>query len=365
MKINLSFPTCLILLNLLSSSTAVADLLVIRADNGQTSPVVLRLNDRTGAFIDEFGHESEAYEGLALSGDGQIYVTSNTLGYGDVYRFDRSGQFLGQLTNGTLRTPGNLTFGPDGNCYVIGSNWPESPEKMEIIRYNSAGLFLGNFVSDAGSPQALAFGPDGWLYVADAARGIVRYDGATGAFLGTFVPFGTGGLRDPQTFIFGADQNLYVCSHASNAVFRFRGTDGASLGAFVAPSSGGLSQPGGIAFGPDGNLYVSSTATHRILRYDGRTGAFIDVFAAGTELLYPTSLVFLPPATRLKITPSPGRVTVSWPSAAGNWKLFSRHTTDPTAPWNLVTNAPTVVGTNCVLTQPCADPACFYRLEQR
>src|SRR5881394_1851797 len=138
MKINLCFPTCVVLLlNLIPVSNLLADLLVIRADNGQTSPVVLRLNDRTGALIDEFGHESEAYEGLALSGDGHVYVTSNILGYGDVYRFDRNGQFLGALTNGTLRTPGKLAFGPDGNCYVIGSNWPESTEKIGILRYNS------------------------------------------------------------------------------------------------------------------------------------------------------------------------------------------------------------------------------------
>src|SRR5438876_1893499 len=64
-----------------------ADLLVIPADNGASSATVFRFDDRTGALIDEFGHESEGYEGIVQGPDEKIYVTSNILGYGDVYRF--------------------------------------------------------------------------------------------------------------------------------------------------------------------------------------------------------------------------------------------------------------------------------------
>ena len=353
---------------MLSVSALRADLLVIPADNGLSTPVVLRFDDRTGAFIDYFGHESEGYEAITQGPDEKIYVTSNTLGYGDIYRFNRNGTYLSNLTGPALRTPGALAFGPDGNCYVIGSTWPESPARWEIWRYNgTTGVVMNNFVTNAGAPRHLAFGRDGHLYVSDGNLGIVRYNGSTGASMGTFVPIGRGGLPDTRAFVFGPDANLYVASWSSNAVFRFNGTNGQFMSYFITPGSGGLSQPGGLAFGPDGNLYVSSTATHRILRFDARSGGSLGVFATSADMHYPTTLVFIPPAPRLQVKRMGTNVQISWPgvNSPQNWSLLTQRNGSPTGAWSPVTNSPVAIGTNWAVTDRCAGLCSFYRLDQR
>src|SRR5882762_5151567 len=86
---------CAMAASILCGSSVRADLLVIPADNGSTSPVVFRFHDQTGALLSEFGHESEGYEGMTLGPDEKIYVTSNTLGYGDIDHFNRQGQYVG------------------------------------------------------------------------------------------------------------------------------------------------------------------------------------------------------------------------------------------------------------------------------
>jgi hypothetical protein len=123
---------------------------------------------------------------------------------------------------------------------------------------------------------------------------VLRYDGATGAFLNAFVAAGSGGLSGPARLIFGPDGHLYVSSIDTAQVLRYNGATGAFLDTFVAAGSGGLNAPLGLAFGPDGHLYVSSFFTAQVLRYDGVTGAFLDAFvAAGSGgLAGPSFLTF-------------------------------------------------------------------------
>src|SRR5688572_21287798 len=84
---------------------------------------------------------------------------------------------------------------------------------------------------------------------------VLRYDEATGDFLGTFVPRGSGGLGAARDLTFGPDGNLYVTSQFTHEVLRYDGRTGAFLGAFVPARAGGLLSPSGLTFGPDGHLY--------------------------------------------------------------------------------------------------------------
>jgi hypothetical protein len=283
----------------------------------------LRYDESTGAFVDEFvPHKSGGLtqpEGLILGHDHNLYVSSGLYsGVPAVLRYNgTTGTFMDSFaTGGPLNSPRALLFGPDGNLYVgdgldSTSGW--------VDRFNGqTGAFMDQFVSPSSggliNPIGMVFGPDGKgdgkldLYVASARNSnVLRFDGTTGAFLGEFVPAGSGGLSHALGITFGREGDLYVASGGYDhngkitdlaAILRFQGPSGPNPGAFidafVPHGSGGLLIPLGILFGPDGNgdghqdLYVNSqlfvgsfggkNSTNTVLRYDGVTGAFIDTF---------------------------------------------------------------------------------------
>jgi streptogramin lyase len=132
---------------------------------------------------------------------------------------------------------------------------------------------------------------------------VIRYDGATGAFLDTPVPKGAGGLSQPYAVLIGPDDHqLYVSSGTfggpgrDKAVLQYDAATGVFLDKFVDGAH--LTSPRGIIFGPDGNLYVTDgDGPGRVVRYDGHTGAFLNEFvplAGNGGLTHPAGLVFGP-----------------------------------------------------------------------
>ena len=180
--------------------------------------------------------------------------------------------------SGGLSGTSKIDCGPDGNLYASSQN------NDRVLRYNGAtGAFMDIFVSSGSGglsiPVGLDFGPDGHLYVvSNNNHSVIRYNGATGAFIDVFVPNGSG-LNNPTGIVWGPDDRLYVCSLNSDKVLRFE-SDGTPLGDFVTAGSGGLDAPRGLTFGPDGNLYIGEQFNNSVRRYDGTTGAFIDVFVS-------------------------------------------------------------------------------------
>src|SRR5262249_12337146 len=126
---------------------------------------------------------------------------------------------------------------------------------------------------------------NGYLLVGDYdGNSVLRYNAATGAFVDEFVPKHSGGLNQPQGMVFGPDHNLYVVSGElsgsaqQRAVLRYDGNSGAPLGTFA--DSAHLDNPHSLIFGPDGNLYVGdnySTGSH-VARYDGQSGTYLGDF---------------------------------------------------------------------------------------
>ena len=82
------------------------------------------------------------------------------------------------------------------------------------------------------------------------AHEIRRYDARTGTYVDTFVqdhpdnPLRAG--FDPQHFAFGADGHLYVAGESSDRVLRYDGATGAYLGDLVSPADG-FQRPSGIS----------------------------------------------------------------------------------------------------------------------
>jgi WD40 repeat protein len=200
---------------------------------------------------------------------------------GGVLAFDETtGGFLGTLIpsgSGGLANAVDLTYGPNGNLYVL------SGGTISVLEYNGVtGEFLRTVVPTGSGGLSgatrLTFGPNGNLFVSSYYSGILEYDGTTGAFIKTFVPIDSGGLSAAATLVFGQDGNLLVGDyHSPGSLLQYDGTTGAFLSGFVPSGTGGLAFPAALAFGPNGNLFVNS-GTDSVVEYDGATGAFIGTF---------------------------------------------------------------------------------------
>jgi hypothetical protein len=182
-----------------------------------------------------------------------------------------------------------------------------------VLRYNEAtGAFVDTLVPKGSgglsNSVGLILGPDQNLYASSGldpnnghSANVLRYDGTTGAFRGIFADGGE--VTSPRGILFGPDGNLYVANgKGPGTVLRFNGKTGAFLDNFVPTGSGGLTHPSFMVFGPDGqndgrlDLYVNAADDNTVLRYDGTTGAFKGVFVPGGTggLTFPLGLVFGP-----------------------------------------------------------------------
>jgi DNA-binding beta-propeller fold protein YncE len=209
---------------------------------------VERFDGKTGAFLNYFvaqgsgGLEHPSYMVFGPDGrkDGKLDLYVAAAHEGAIYRYDGStGAFKGvfvSAVSGGLDAPQGMVFGPDGNLYVASGNWFTS---------SNGPFYTGEFPPGA----VLSYeGPSGHH---------------PGRFRGTFVPSGSGGLANPSGMLFGPDPSgsgkidLYVATSflkdfkaetGTSEVLRYDGTTGAFLGTFVSPDSGGLRFPTFLTF---------------------------------------------------------------------------------------------------------------------
>jgi streptogramin lyase len=269
---------------LVTLTTARADLLVLHTGASGASAGHVTRFDPAGAALRAFGHDNEGLLALAVSPGGDIYVSADILGAGLIYRFDRAGKFVAKLADVAGTDFSALALARDGSLWALASVVDASDASLrrtQLVHFEPDGRMVRLPAGEATAPRALAIGPNGDLYVADAAAGVLRFDGTTGAFRGAL------GTPGANALAFGSDGKLYVAGAAANSVLRFDAATGDFVDAFATTAT--IAR--GLAFGPDGNLFVASAG--EVLRFDGQSGAFLGVFARQRPGEVPAALAFL------------------------------------------------------------------------
>jgi WD40 repeat protein len=164
------------------------------------------------------------------------------------------------------------------------------------------GAYLGTFVASGSGGLA---GPNGIIFVQNKLDvvnqnvntifngNVLQYSGDYGAFLGPlFSDTDPNAPFDPRGIIRGSSQTVYVADlgnlPAEGKVSRFDDNTGKFLGNLDTTGFGHPFYPRGVVFGPDGLFYVSATGdlsapdptTGYILRFNPKNGKFLDVFTS-------------------------------------------------------------------------------------
>ncbi len=180
----------------------------------------------------------------AFDAQGRLHVTySGTRGQQvpvSVFRIDRDGGRESLVTG--LVNPTAMAFGPDGRLYV------SSRFEGVVYRVDDTGHYE-TAVSEVGVACGLAFTPEGALLVGDRSGTIFRVLPNGRAAMVASLPPSVAAFH----LAMGPDGHLYVTAPTLTArdnVYRV------SLDGNVEVAWSGFGRPQGLAFGPDGALYI-------------------------------------------------------------------------------------------------------------
>ncbi|MGB8604636.1 hypothetical protein [Bradyrhizobium sp.] len=259
----------------------------------------VREYDRTtGAFVRVAASALGDPLGVVIGLDGNLLVSDGQTN--QVKRYDSgTGAFIDVFASTNLAGPTGMTI-HQGVLYVTNSNPPQGVQKFDA----TTGVNTGNFVPSLAypSPRDVKVNPaNNRLYVLyyNAAT-VETFDLTTMASFGLLMPagspIGSGGLYTPSAMAFGPDGNLYISGGTFGGnlgVRRYNPTTGAFID-FFANTGSDLYSPIGITFGPDNNLYVATSAFANVMRFNYPTGTFMDFFVpnGGGGLTAPFHLTF-------------------------------------------------------------------------
>ena len=244
--------------------------------------------------------------GVTVGPDGSLYTTDlnsirkvstdgiiTTVAGNGTQGFSGDG---GPATQASLSSPTGVAVGPDGSIYIADSrNRRIRKVSTDGIITTVAGNGTQGFSGDGGpatqasvwSPDAIAVGPDGGVYIADSISRRIRKvstDGiittvagnGTQGFSGDGGPATQASFSSPTGVTVNPGGSLYIADTDSRRIRKvstdgiittvagngnrgFSGDDGPATQA-------SFSSPAGVAVGPDGNIYIVDKSNYRIRR---------------------------------------------------------------------------------------------------
>jgi DNA-binding beta-propeller fold protein YncE len=207
--------------------------------------------------------------GLGLTRDGDLIVCDSH--YHCLRVYDATGTELRVLGDpGTLGYVSDAVQDADGFFYLS-----EFGENDRITKLDASGRFVARWGASGTGPgqfqrlRALALGPGGDLYCADACNHRVQVFTRAGEFVREFGGGGDepGRMRYPYDVAFGPGGELYVAEYGNQRVQKFTAT-GESLGVWGTPGGqpGQLNSPWALAVDRKGRVHVIDTENHRVQR---------------------------------------------------------------------------------------------------
>jgi DNA-binding beta-propeller fold protein YncE len=212
--------------------------------------------------------------GLGLDREGRLIVCDSHYHCLRVYAPD--GTELRTLGGTPGQEPGQFGYvsdvvqDADGFYYVS-----EFGQNDRITKLDSDGKFVACWGSTGLEPgkfqrlRALALGPDGLLYAADACNHRVQVFTRSGGFVRAIGEEGAGPgqMAYPYDLAFSPDGELYVVEYGNQRVQKFT-ADGQPLGTWGAPGGkpGQLNSPWALAVDRRGRVHVIDTENHRVQR---------------------------------------------------------------------------------------------------
>ena len=245
---------------------------------------IRRINPATGATsLVAGGNFSENYiegigaaagisnpGGLAFGSDGYLYfadsnnrrvrkinITTNetffVAGSGDYSSLDGIG------ANASFESPTGLAFGPDGYLYVADNNG-DNNGMLRAINVTT-GEVTTIIASDFSYAYSIAFGPDGYLYAVDTNNGKVDQFNITTDDTLTIAS----GFYYPDCAIIGPDGYLYLAAYGDVDRIDLATSE-------VSLIANGFNHAFGLAFDADGYLYVSDVDNQVMDKINVTTG---------------------------------------------------------------------------------------------
>lgn len=212
--------------------------------------------------------------GLGIDRDGNVLVCDSH--YHSVKIYSPEGQLLRSLGGDAGTEPGKFGYVSDcvqdeeGNYYIS-----EFGQNDRITKLNPDGKFVATWGTSGTKPgefqrvRALALGPDGLLYVADACNHRIQVFEKDGTFVRSFGEAGSepGQLSYPYDLCFSPRGDLYVSERGNGRIQKFTKV-GRSLGTWGLPgrAPGELADPWALVVDSKGRVHVIDTENHRVQR---------------------------------------------------------------------------------------------------